>query len=238
MKNEISSDGPAVVMDIHEKGPKTSIGEYVYTLLKDNIINWNLRPGQRISENEIAGIINLSRTPVREAFIKLSRENIIEIIPQKGSYISHIDMDIIDDIWFLRKNIEGPVMKTAAKKMDEKTLALLQDVLRNQHRAMNEKDYRTFFKNDELFHHTIYRAAGRERIWNIIHSYDAQYERLRMLTLYEYNDFDVLYGDHESILRAFQLHDVKTIQQIIRLHLDKMRSDLEGLAEKYPKYFK
>jgi len=70
-------------------------GMDIYQKLKDDIITLKLKPGQMISENEIASIYNVSRTPIKNAFLRLKGEKYIEIIPQKGSYVTLLDMKYI-----------------------------------------------------------------------------------------------------------------------------------------------
>ena len=82
--------------------------EYVLRVLKDNIVRLELEPGSRISENELAAEIGVSRTPVREALIELSKSKIVEIYPQKGSYVSLIDWDLVEEAQFMRLTLENP----------------------------------------------------------------------------------------------------------------------------------
>ena len=75
--------------------------DFAFRVLKDNIVSLELKPGTLISENEIASELGLSRTPVREAIIDLSKASIIEIFPQKGSYVSLIDSQMVEEARFL-----------------------------------------------------------------------------------------------------------------------------------------
>ncbi len=83
------------MLEILPKNKRETAREYVTRVLKYNIVNLNLKPGQAISENEIAELLGVSRTPVREAFLELAKASIVEVYPQKGTYISLIDMEMV-----------------------------------------------------------------------------------------------------------------------------------------------
>src|SRR5690554_1967767 len=111
-------------MNIEIAGQKEgrSIGDYVYEVLKINIINLKMPPGRQISEKEISVLLKVSRTPVREAFIKLSREGLLYVLPQRGTYISYIDMDAVEDARFIRESLEKSVLKIATKSFPDELL--------------------------------------------------------------------------------------------------------------------
>lgn len=92
-----------------EKLPKESNRDYALRVIRENIINLELKPGTMISEQDIANELNLSRTPVHEAMQELSTTKIIEILPQRGSYVSKIDMALVDEAVFMRSNLECAV---------------------------------------------------------------------------------------------------------------------------------
>ena len=75
-----------------------------------------LPPGSIVSENEISAALNLSRTPIREALIELSRSKLVEILPQKGSYVTRIDLDLAEESRFLRCVVETAVFRQAAEQ--------------------------------------------------------------------------------------------------------------------------
>src|SRR5689334_11568771 len=101
---------------------KMSSRDYVYETIKRNILLLTLEPGQMISEKEIAEKLQVSRTPTREAFIMLAEEDLITVYPQKGSFISLIDIDHVEEARFLRENMEVAILKIACETFTEKEL--------------------------------------------------------------------------------------------------------------------
>ena len=90
-------------MEIYSKETKESARDYALRVLKGNIISLDLKPGTPISENDLAAQLGISRTPVREAIIELSKAYIIEIYPQRGSFVSLIDPKMVEEARFLRR---------------------------------------------------------------------------------------------------------------------------------------
>src|SRR5699024_6689240 len=101
------------------KRENLSTRDFVYKTIKKRIIELELKPVQKISEQEIAKELEVSRTPVREAFLKLSQEDLIGIYPQVGTIVSKIDLDLVEEGRFIRENIERAVVREACHKFNE-----------------------------------------------------------------------------------------------------------------------
>ena len=93
-------------MKIEKKLPGENARMYAHRIILDNIINLELPPGSAISENDLSVSLNLSRTPVREALIEMTRLDLVKIYPQKGSFVSKIDYDLIEESKFIRLSLE------------------------------------------------------------------------------------------------------------------------------------
>ena len=102
-------------MNILDRIPGENARSYAVRVLRSNIISLQLPPGSIVSENEISTALNLSRTPIREALIELSRSKLVEILPQKGSYVTRIDLDLAEESRFLRCVVETAVFRQAAE---------------------------------------------------------------------------------------------------------------------------
>lgn len=98
-------------MHVTERLPKETAREYALRVLKENIISLELAPGSMVSENELSSELGLSRTPVREALIDLSKTQIVDVLPQRGSRISLIDYNYVEESRFLRSVLESAVVE-------------------------------------------------------------------------------------------------------------------------------
>ncbi len=153
---------PIVELELIKKDPKESIGEYVYNTLKKNIINMNVKPGAKISETEIAGILGLSRTPIREAFIKLAQEGVLNILPQRGTYIAKIDLKQVEEARFIREALEKGVMGIAVQGISKEVQKALEKSIKLQKMYIDNDEFEAFLEEDEAFHKLIFKACEKK----------------------------------------------------------------------------
>ena len=113
---------------------------YALRVLQYNIINLELVPGSTVSENELSAILNLSRTPVREALIELSKVGLVEIQPQRGSYIAKIDYELIEESRFMRLVLENAVLKLACEGISQEYMDKLKENLRMEDNILKKEN--------------------------------------------------------------------------------------------------
>ena len=200
-----------------QKKENEPIGDYASRVIEYNIINMFLAPGTFISEKIISEILNISRTPVREAFSRLEKINFIEIYPQKATRVSLIDINIIDEMSFMRRTLEKEIIKIVCNKRAEKDLELLND---NIDKYKKKLDYNIV--KDSMKH------LNRARIFNIIEMYKNETLTNRNRTLKE----------HQDILQAVKERNSKKAVSLIETHLTHVTEDLKLLKSKFPDYFK
>ena len=104
-------------MYLEERRNGESNREYALRILKANIIQMILEPGCPIGEQKIAKELGMSRTPVREALVELMKTRIVEILPQKGTYVSYLDYDLVEEARFMRMTLELALLDELAEKM-------------------------------------------------------------------------------------------------------------------------
>lgn len=224
--------------NIPEPKVGVSVSEYVYEFLKENIISFKLKPGNKISENEISELLNVSRTPVREAFIKLSKEDLVYVLPQRGTYISYIDLEQVEEARFIRESLEKAVIELAAKEFPEDALIELEKNLDLQKSKIKNKEYSKFLELDEEFHKTIFIACNKARTWSVIQEVNSQYKRIRLLSFIANINWDKNIEQHEEILQAIKDKNSEKARYIMSKHLKKLLIEQVELKKKYPNYFK
>lgn len=220
-----------------EKKRQETTREYVIRVLLHNIENLNLKPGQLVSENEIAQNLGVSRTPVREAFIELSRTGVVEIFPQKGTFISLIDLSIVEETRFLRCTIEKAVAQLVCEMCSEEDVAALEDNLQLQRACVDRKDYKRLMKLDNEFHRLMYTACNKEMTYGLIQSVMTHFNRIRLLNLAEM-DMQRTVNDHEAILLAIKKGDKDELVAAVERHLTRVNFDKNYLMKLHPEYFK
>ena len=217
--------------------PKYSVTENVYGVLKRNIIKANLVPGQRISEKEISELLDVSRTPVRESFLLLSNQGLLEILPQRGTFISKISLKEVSDGLFIRKSLELSVMDEAVNVLTDDDLNDIEDILTEQKKSINNRDLKKFVDLDDQFHKMIFFRSKKEKVWELICTANIQYDRVRVLTLFDTKKMEILHKEHSVIFNGLKNRNIGLLKKSILKHLGKLMSEEEILKVKFPNYF-
>lgn len=221
-----------------EKLSGESTREYIIRVLRTNIIDLNLKPGRNISEKEIAEELGVSRTPVREAFIKLAQEELLEVYPQRGTSISLIDLDLVEEARFVRCTLEKAVIALASQGMDNQYIMELEENLNRQEYHAGMSNYSKLLHLDNQFHRIIFKAFKKERTYAFIESMNSHFNRVRMLRLAASFHLEKVLSEHHRILEAIREKDGEKAVNIMEEHLSSIIIVQEILKQKYPDYFK
>jgi GntR family transcriptional regulator, rspAB operon transcriptional repressor len=220
-----------------EKTRGESAREYVTRILRSNILNLNLIPGQSISENEVAELLKMSRTPVREAFIRLFQDNLIEIYPQKGTYVSKINLNYVEEGWFARITFEKAIIKLVCEHfVNEGLIKSLEENLHMQDYYIGTKDLLKVMHLDETFHRSLYKACGKERTYSAIEGLNYDYYRVRILSLTSKTKLENVFSQHAEIKNAIKERDIFRADKAVEDHLLSVKFDEEILKSKYSHY--
>lgn len=216
----------------------SSARDYVYETLKKNIILLKLEPGRSVTEMEIAEVLSVSRTPVREAFVRLSQEGLLETYPQRGTIVSLIDLERVDEARFMRRTLEKAVMKIACSSFPQELAFEIRSNLALQELCIQERNFLRLFELDEEFHRLIYRGCKKERIWDLISQINADFKRIRVLKLSLGIGVGEVVNQHRRIAECIFSQDGTHIERLVEEHLPQDDPDFENLQRLYPKYFK
>jgi len=217
---------------------KSSTSKEIYHLLRKEIISWNLVPGLNISEKEISEKFNVSRTPVREAFVRLSNEGLLNIYPQKGTFVSLIDLSAIDEGRFMREHMERAVIKLACKSFCDEKIIQLEMSLKFQKMYNENHDYKNLFEEDDKFHTLIFEGCKKKRIFTSINEMNSDFQRVRELNLIDDLKWEDIYSQHVGILDAIKSRQPVLAEKIVKEHLGNFVLNKDELKCKYPGYFK
>lgn len=220
-----------------EKDPRETVRSYAYRVLYENIMTMRLTPGTAMSEQDIAVLLSISRTPVREAFIHLAQQDLLEILPQRGTFVSKINTEQISEFRFLRVTIEKAIVELACQGLPKESEDHLRHCLTEQEEYVRTKDTARFFTSDNHLHQTIYEGCGKSHIWQIVQDANLDYLRARALNVAEAEQLELLYSQHQAIIQAILAHDTKTAITVMEDHINKVVNDVAVLKHDYPDYF-
>ncbi len=216
---------------------KKNVGEYVYHTIRQKIIDWELKPGQQMSEQLIAEEINVSRTPVREAFIKLIGENLLEARPYIGTFVTLIDVDQVIEARFIRESLESSVAALTCNLNVKDYIEFATDNIKKQEMYIKSDDMVSFIECDDEFHKEMYMACNKEMTWNVVSAANSQYSRLRLLCLFD-NNGALLVEEHKNILKAIRQKKPVEAKAAVQRHLQKILYEIDLVRKRYPEYFK
>ncbi|MBW8285649.1 MAG: GntR family transcriptional regulator [Rhizobium sp.] len=214
----------------------SAVGPQLYRLLRDRIVKGDLAPGVRISESEIAASYKVSRQPVREAFIKLAEESLVEVRPQRGTYVRRISVPAVMTARFVREAVEADIVRAAARAVTPNILALLDNNLVAQRAVVDSDDPSRFMELDEAFHRLLAEAAGQPAIWDILEDLKTQMDRVRHISTRQFPR-ERLIDQHAAIVAALRSGDPAVAEAEMRSHLKGVLTDLPAIAEAMPEFF-
>jgi GntR family transcriptional regulator, rspAB operon transcriptional repressor len=209
----------------------------IYSDLRVELVSLQRRPGEVISEGEIALSYGVSRTPVREAILKLSDEGLLEIYPQSGIFVSRIPLTALPEAIIIRKALEETTARLAAERATSSQILTLHSVLERQREANAARDSDGFHQADELFHATIANVAGYPGIWKFIQQVKVHVDRYRLLTLPQLGRIAKVIGEHEAVLTAIEAHDPEGARQAMESHLESLLENISATQHINPEYF-
>lgn len=215
---------------------KESNRDFALRVIKRNIINLELKPGTMISEQDIANELNLSRTPVHEALQELATTKIIEIMPQRGSLVSFINMELVDESVFMRSTIESAVTQEACEKISDTDIKLLEENLQLQDFYYSTQNLEKLMELDNEFHKHIYRIANRMQCYFVVSTMNIHYDRFREVRIHTSDSANII-ADHKAIFEALKAHDGLKAVDLTKKHLNRLYTDEKDIRKKYPDFF-
>lgn len=213
------------------------VNQQIYRILRRAIISCQILPGISLSEKEISTQFSVSRQPVREAFIKLAEANLVQVLPQRGTFVTKISAKKVLEGQFIREAVECAVIRRAAIEATERDITKLKQNLKEQKEAVKQQDDRLFLIKDDEFHQLLINIIDCPMAWETVENIKAMMDRVRFLTLEEVTPPEVLIKQHENILNALKEHDSDAAVEALREHLRAILGSVEVILAKNIDWF-
>jgi DNA-binding GntR family transcriptional regulator len=201
-----------------------SLGDQIYDRLREQIVNLEFVPGQMLYENELSERLGVSRTPVREAIRLLANEQLVDVLPQRGTRVTLISVRKVKEVQFIREQLETGAFREAAKLWDpdrhQPVRERLEECLKAQEKAVRESD-----------------LTGNETLLLLINQMRAHLNRVRFLSLLDDRDESHILKEHETLLAAVESGDEQRTAKLLMAHIGKMGDVLRRLANRHPHFF-
>lgn len=226
-------------MQILERITKESARDYALRTLMYNIVNLELVPGSMMSEQEISRAIKLSRTPVREALMELSKSKIVEIIPQCGSRVALIDDDLVEESQFLRFVLDTAIIKLLCARTEELDFSQIEENLNLQVFCMKHGLDDRIIELDNEYHKAYYTMCNKVLTYQLMNTMTSHFDRVRMLAAQAgMVNGNKSIDDHIAIAQAVRKKNVAQAMALVDTHLSRYKIDAIYLRHTYPEFFK
>ena len=196
-------------------------------------------PGEMISEGDLCATYDTTRHTVRGALAVLKEKGFVEVYPQRGTFVSLIDLEYIDDVLFLRESVEQEaVHRIIEKGENEKLVEKLRAEVKKQKAVKDPMaNPPAFYKLDDAFHNAILEAAGRPKLSLLYEDSFVHVRRWRNFEVRYLNRIENLPKEHEEIIAVIEKRDFKAARKILNHHLDSVGRYGREMRKQYPEYF-
>ncbi len=217
--------------------PTQPVNQQIYRILRSDIVHCLIPPGTPLSEKEVSVRFDVSRQPVREAFIKLAENGLIQIRPQRGSYVNKISLTQVRNGCFVRQAIECAVVRRAASLIDDHQCYLIEQNLHQQRIAIERKQLNDFFQLDDEFHQKLAQIADCQLAWDTIENIKATIDRVRYMSLNNVSPPEMLLRQHHDIFSALEKRDADGVEKAITLHLQEIGESVQLIRQENSDWF-
>lgn len=217
-------------------GKETPV-EDAYTILRKEIIELRLRPGTFVSIKNLCEHFRISRSPMRDALLRLNEEGLVTLLPQRGTIISKIDLKRVEEERFLRVSVEREVMGLYMTNPTPEDIAKLEASLAQQRESIAAEDFRRFITADDDFHDVFYGTTGKPFCAEVIRKASGHYNRVRLLSCIDMDITDNILQQHCEMIAAMKSKDAQKMLAVFSHHLSKIDVEEHMLSRKYPDLF-
>ena len=207
----------------------------ICALLRRAIVNVDLVPGTALNESDVAEQFGVSRTPVREAFRTLLAEGLLDVMPQKGTFVALLDRSALRDALFVREALECAAAQLAARAPLEKRQGLLR-IVERQREALRHDDRDGSLAADEELHREIMALSGHASAWEVVRQARTHLDRLRRIASTELRGSEEALQHHERIAAAIVAGDEKASVDLLRSHIRQIDGFIDRIAKRHAEY--
>lgn len=229
-----------MLLKITPKQIEVSNSEWVHKILRDNIIEFILAPGCKISENDLSLELKVSRTPIREALSKLIKEKLVEVIPQKGTYVTKISIEEIYKNLFFRRSLEIEVLMQICNK-DVIDLREAEKVLVKQEKLLKTlnklRHAYSFFELDNQFHKELFKCISMDKAWDDLLDQACNHNRIRFISLVDEETAAKLVRQHKKELIIIKKRQIEKIREFVFMHTGNFESEIDSIKQSFPNFF-
>ncbi len=200
-------------------GKPLALTDWAFESIKDSILNLTLPPGVQLQVEQLATQMGISRTPVREALLRLERDGFVQVLPRVGFFVTGIDPKDLEELYELRELLESRAVRDAVPRLSDEELAHLNQLVEYSKVAIEEQDTEKFLETEIAFHTFLTDHSQNRRLIAIIESFRDLTYRWRKLAITSFQDVRVSYDEHCQINAAVQQKNASLASQLMGEHI-------------------
>jgi DNA-binding GntR family transcriptional regulator len=200
---------------------RKSLREEVYESLKKSILHGKLKGGQRLIEETLADQIGISRTPVREAFHKLERDDLVTKLPKGGFAVREFTKEDVDEIFGIRSALESYAAYLATLRISPEKISQLEKKVKESEDALEKEDDEKLIQLNTEFHDLIYKSCKSKKLFEMINNFRDYFYRYRSLLLRTERGMNYSIDDHRRMLEAMKKKNPRLVERLVRNHLTR-----------------
>jgi DNA-binding GntR family transcriptional regulator len=209
---------------------KYSLRGRVYSSIRESILSGKYPKGEELKEIAIGKELGVSRTPVREALRQLELEGLVNIIPNKGAYVTGITLKDVKDIYAIRSYLEGLAARWACEYISKEQIEVLEENIYLAQFHAEKHHAEQVVELDNKFHHTIYTASNSKMLEHILIEYHQYVKRVREVTLADTERAMKSNDEHKAILEAIKNKDTDLAEKLAHTHVENSLSNIERIG--------
>lgn len=200
-----------------------TLADQAYSRLRSAIVTGVLKPGQRLVERDLGDRLGISRTPLREAIIRLVHEGIVESLPSGRWAVTAVDDREARELYAIRMALEGYATRLAAERASAEEVGELHRIVDLQRRHLDPLDESILENLNEVFHKTLYAMSSMRRLTDLIEMYRTTVMNYRLYHVYQEDEIHVAVDQHAEIASALDRRDADTAEVLLRDHIARAR---------------
>jgi DNA-binding GntR family transcriptional regulator len=202
-------------------GKRKSLREEVYDSLKKSILHGKLKAGQRLIEENLAHQIGISRTPVREAFHKLERDDLVTRLPKGGFAVREFTKEDVEEIFGIRSALESYAAYLATFHIPPERISILEKKIEESERALENGDDEKVVQLHTEFHDLLYKSCKSKKLTEMINNFRDYFYRYRSALLHTKEGFTYSLEGHRQMLEAMRNKNARLVERLVRKHLER-----------------
>jgi DNA-binding GntR family transcriptional regulator len=229
-------NSPYAFLPVLSRDKRGGAVAHIQDAIRGAIVRLHLQPGEVIDKGALCARLGVSRFPVSEALGRLADEGFVEILPQRGTRVTRINLADCREAMFIRNALEIDTVRAIAPRGDEELLEALKQNLRDAERAMKDDDRVRFHELDIALHDLLFDALGFERVKSAVYAARAKLDRMRLFVCTPARQVST-HVEHEKIVAAFSARDAAAAVEAMQEHLSMVTSVLVSFSDLYPDAF-